>query len=451
MDIFGEVVLKLNDYKEEEHLFSEMLNSTCCVEGVFSNVTFHEQDFTEYLDPLYAEPGDGRDNIVLVDSNWGRYMKEGYVGTVARVKSNRGRKPKPKTKKNRKVQGNGSKFNSCIQFSVLCDAESIGKGKEYKIKVFRNGKFQVPGILTEDMSDTIQPLTDLAMYLDAYFLDPVEVCNLKSYMRNYKFRLLSGNIDIRGLYQFCLSQFTNLKNICPNDITKFLIRPIFDDASMHHPRDRPWSTVINLTDMTNIADSRFQIDVGELMGDLLNSNTQIKNVLVNIQKVRAMFTETFNQNIASLYAKFIRYMKILDNNYVELSQSSMEKILELILKKSTDVIINDIVKDEDNLLAGIRYNPEKYPGLLIYVKTPIPKKKSKRTTVKIFNSGKVNIDGANNAKEAEFIYWWLNHILVESPKLMYNSDYIHNETDDEFSESDEESAVDVTTSVITMS
>jgi len=435
MDIFGEVIEKLDAYMAEENLFTAILNSTSCVDGVLKNVEFHEQDFTECLNPFYAEPGCGRDNVVIVDSNWGRYVREGYTGVAARVKSNRGRKPKQKVRKNRKVQGNGSKFNSCIQFAVLSDPDAIGKGKEYKIKVFRNGKFQIPGVLTEDMSDVQQPLKDLATYLDAYFLDPVEIVSIASVMRNYKFNLKVGKIDIRELYKFCLSQFTTLKNICPTDLTKFLLHPVFNEG-LHHPHDKPWSTVIDLTPLDVSGTSQFEIDVDELMGDLLWSDTPVKNILVNTDKIRAMFSKSHNSTLSAIYGKFMRYMKVLVDSYVELSQTSMEKILELMIRKPLDSIIESITKDKDNLLAGIRYNPEKYPGLLIYVKTPVPGNESKRTTVKIFPSGKINIDGANNVKEATFIYWWLNHILTENPRLRYANDYIHNETDDEFSESE---------------
>lgn len=51
----------------------------------------------------------------------------------------------------------------------------------------------------------------------------------------------------------------------------------------------------------------------------------------------------------------------------------------------------------------IKCNFEKYTGIIVKFKTPIPDKLDKLTTVKIFSSGKINIDGSNNFNESSII------------------------------------------------
>ena len=98
-------------------------------------------------------------------------------------------------------------------------------------------------------------------------------------------------------------------------------------------------------------------------------------------------------------------------------------------------------------MASVKYDSDIYPGLLMKVNTPLPDDPNKRTTIKIFRRGKINIDGANNREEAEFIYWWLNEMFINHPEFIYDENYVHNETDSEFSES-EEDVPDITESLV---
>jgi hypothetical protein len=450
MDVFGsqeDRQKKLLEYQAEDHLFSEIRNSTSCVDGNLDGVEFHEEDMTQLLDPNLAIHGCER--VVVVDSNYGKYVRDGYAGVgIKKIKSNRGRKPKQKEKTGRKVQGNGSKFNSCIQFTILGTVPGEEqRQKEYKIKVFRNGKFQIPGVLTEDMSDADQPLKDLVNYLGAYFLDDVSLVRIAPVMRNYKFNLLDGKVDLRKLFSYLLHNHTTLQNISMTDVKNFLLHPIFAVGD-YHPRDEcTWSDVIDIRSSTTSSGEEKEedkekerendLDIDEFKHELLWSKTVVKDVFVNLDKFKTMIQE-LSPKLRIVYSEFLTYMKSLVSGYIRLSDRAIVKILELMMRPHIDYLEKSLTKDPDNALAGLRFNPEKYPGLLIYVKTPIPNNTAKRTTVKIFPSGKINIDGANNIAEATHIYWWLNHILLAHPEFRYEKDFVHNETDDEFSESDED-------------
>lgn len=429
MELFGESRDALiKQYQQEECLFSELLNSTSCVDGEFSNISFHESDFTELLDPT--------DRIPIIESNWGHNALEGFKDPTIRIKSNRGRKPKIKVKKTRKIQGDGSKMNSCIQFTVLGVHPILQTVKKYKIKIFRNGAFQIPGVLSEDMTDVLEPLEITRIYMDTQFLEKVEILKMDSTMRNYKFRLLDGQIDIRAFYQFCVDRFTNLKNISPDDLTKFLLLPIFHQGQFHPHDTDSWSELIEVYNSEPLPpNTQFKLDIDEMISSLIYSSSPNRGTLVDIEKLRRWINDYCPSKI---YHKFLERTIALCNAFTGLSNRTITKLLECMLAKTIVALKTLITTNSDNQMAGFRYDTEKYSGLLLYVKTPTPAKPDKKTTVKIFKSGKINIDGANNNVEAGDIYWWINHILIENPRFIYENNYIHDGTDDEFSESDDE-------------
>ena len=429
MELFGESADKLLlEYKQEPLLFSDILNSTSSVDGELSNVLFEESDFTEYLDPTPQIP--------MIESNWGHKILPGFIDPTIKVKSNRGRKPKVKPKKTRKIQGDGTKMNSCIQFIILGINPITGGVKKYKIQLFRNGKFQIPGVLSEDMTDVEGPLEILRNYIDQHCFEHVKLLSMMSNMRNYKFYLLEGKINNRALYQLCVDRFTNLKNISLDDLTKFLLLPIFTTGQFHPSDNESWGELIEVYNLQGIPNtSHFTIDVDELISTLMYSSSPNRGILVDVNKLRRWIIDYCPSKI---YYRFLVYTIAICNTYTKLSNRVMTKVLECMMIKIIVALKTLIINNSDNQLAGFRFDAEKYAGLLLYVKTPTPANPQKRTTVKIFNSGKINIDGANNKTEADNIRWWINHILTENTRLIYAIDYIHNASDDEFSESDDE-------------
>jgi hypothetical protein len=72
------------------------------------------------------------------------------------------------------------------------------------------------------------------------------------------------------------------------------------------------------------------------------------------------------------------------------------------------------------------------------MKTPTQAKPDKTSTVKVFTSGKLNIDGDNTREEAELIYLWLNKLFVTIPELIYREgEIVTTGPDEEFPDEDE--------------
>jgi len=176
---------------ENEKVFTELVPSTLTAKGQFTNINFNEEDIIDML----RTPDGGY--ILKIGCNYGVIVNPNpsYDPPEAKVRtSNRGRKPKIKPKSKRKVQGTGKFFSSQITFEIYNPETK----KIYKIKLFRNGRFQVPGVKQPDMSDLINPISTLRDYLVDQFMDEtIKVEYFISVMRNYICRIANPNILIR--------------------------------------------------------------------------------------------------------------------------------------------------------------------------------------------------------------------------------------------------------------
>lgn len=166
--------------QNKEPLLSPLKPSTLTAKGKFSNIQFNEEDIIDMLE-VPKNPC-----ILKIGCNYGEIFNTESIYQIVPTKtkkSNRGRKPKVKAKSKRKLQGTGQYFSSQITFEVYHPEYK----KIYKIKLFRNGHFQVPGVCCIDMKDLVFPITILRDYLREQFYNiSIETVYFISVMRNYK-------------------------------------------------------------------------------------------------------------------------------------------------------------------------------------------------------------------------------------------------------------------------
>lgn len=448
MELFGsDYEDKLCLYKKNEILFSPLENSTCTVQGQLTNVSHDESELSGVLVCEYP--------IIRIDSNFDHVVLEGYTEAPKIRKSNRGRKKKPRIAKARKHQGDGSSFNSQISFTVIgkvirskpyvpdkhsLKAEKIIiKGKEfekfekqYKIKIFRNGRFTVPGVLKEDLSDIMDPIKELCKYFSDLFIEDVKLGNIFSVMRNYKFHLLSYKADIKKLYDYCVRHFQKLLNTKFFDIEEFILNPIFENYEFS-PNSFGWKNFINEYEYN---DNEMKISFVDMKSYLVESKNS-KNLFVDFNKLK----ETINGlNLHKIYEKIKQFVLITQELlFVPFDDNMIKSIIKNYLILELREMEIHLKKSKDNMLSHIKYDPEKYPGFLIKIKTPNENDPNKKTTIKIFPSGKINVDGANDRKEAEYIYYWLNNLFYNNPEFSYNIENKdqYDEPDSEFSSDSE--------------
>jgi hypothetical protein len=213
----NKIQYSMNVYKSmitpSNKIFTTLTPSTLTAKGNFTNIEFVEENIIDML----RVPDGG--HILKIGCNYGVILNKNpdYKIPPPKVRiSNRGRKPKIKPKSSRKLQGSGLYFSSQITFEIY----NTDNQKIYKIKLFRNGNFQVPGVKRPDMSDLIKPITILREYLRKEFANPnINITYFISVMRNYICRIINPDILIRlGELEIL---FKNQKELCETN-------PVYD-------------------------------------------------------------------------------------------------------------------------------------------------------------------------------------------------------------------------------
>lgn len=199
-----------------EGLFTDLQSSTFTTKGYISNIQFVEKEVIDFMSIPKSS------YIIKIGCNFGEIFNpdETYKPPPKpEKKSNRGRKPKVKIKSKRKVQGNGRYFSSQITFEVYNPTNE----RIYKIKLFRNGKFQVPGVSNKDISDLIHPINTMVEYLREEFMDPdIKPVYFISVMRNYKCKFANPDlfVYIKKLELKLMEE--KIRTIDPDDIVETL-------------------------------------------------------------------------------------------------------------------------------------------------------------------------------------------------------------------------------------
>ena len=225
-----------------EPLFTELVPSTLTAQGLMSNVQFDEKEAIDMLSPPKGQ-------IMLIGCNYGELYNAKYKPPETVRKSGRGRKPKPKPKNKRKTQGTGKYFSSQITFLIKHPTSDVS----YKIKLFRNGVFQVPGVKDPSMSDLIAPITILREYLAYNFGEDVQVLNFMAVMRNYKVKLRDEwvRVDLEELERY-LNTIKKISNM--REFLAYTLSPINPEAKLK------LMTFIGKTNIMNIAEITYNTD-----------------------------------------------------------------------------------------------------------------------------------------------------------------------------------------------
>jgi hypothetical protein len=197
---------------KEKKMFTELVPSTLTAKGKFSNISFNEEEIIDFM----TIPNGGY--ILQICCNYGVLVNinPNYTPPPVKIRlSNRGRKPKTKPKSKRKLQGTGAYFSSQITFEIYNPDNAM----IYKIKLFRNGGFQVPGVMKPDITDLLKPIQVLQKYLRNEFMDEnIQVQYFISVMRNYICRLINPDLlirlnDLETLFKTQKENFNNNQEI----------------------------------------------------------------------------------------------------------------------------------------------------------------------------------------------------------------------------------------------
>lgn len=169
-------------------------------------------------------------------------------------------------------------------------------------------------------------------------------------------------------------------------------------------------------------------------GGLEPSMRDIKNAL-------EVVTETLS-NIFMENVEVINFQPVMRNYDFRIKNE--EKRLDLpdifkILKQMKEQVPNNMNKKD--IIFDVNYQDERYAALMLKFSTPLPQKKEKTITIKMFKSGKINIDGAIREEIAEYYYNWINNFFIKHSNVMF----IPRKIDDPESDSESDSELELKT------
>lgn len=150
-----------------------------------------------------------------------------------------------KNRKGRKIHGDGSSFQACLEIYIKIDHPQIDSNKLYKVKCFSTtGQIQIPGGRLDSDEDCDLVIKALIDYLNENEVGKKEITLKwkKTSMKNYKTQLIipGDNLD---LYNYRLSQYMeHIQNGDIHLIDGVYIEPPFQVRNVRNPAESPNTT-----------------------------------------------------------------------------------------------------------------------------------------------------------------------------------------------------------------
>ena len=140
------------------------------------------------------------------------------------------------------------------------------------------------------------------------------------------------------------------------------------------------------------------------------------NIFIDLNKFKTLLL-----NFKNYQLEHINKQSETETKQSEIKQSDTEtkqSEIKQYFQDNTDYDYELLLQLEIGL---IKCNFEKYTGIIVKFKTPLPDKVDKLTTVKIFSSGKINIDGSNNFEESSVIKQIISSLIFNNKaEILYN-------------------------------
>ncbi len=248
--------------------------------------------------------------------------------------------------------------------------------------------------LDQKSSDIIKIGCNYEEYISDKYLELTKPVKKSNRGRKKKIKPVS-NRKIQGNGKYFNSQitFTILDHI---DKSKFYHLKLFTNGTIQIPY------VCN----ENIEIIRPIIKlVINLINDINDIKVDIKKDIEIIYIKSIMRNYKFNISEEEYYIDLNKFQNIL----TQFKQYQLNNNEEFIYNKDYDVNLLNSLE-----LNMIKCNFERYTGIILKFKTPIDDNKNKLTTVKIFSSGKMNIDGSNNLDESNNIKKIIGNLIFNN-------------------------------------
>lgn len=352
--------------------------STMTLDGQLTNIKFHKVDAIKHL----SLSG----NVVEIGSNYGHHISEEYK-LMSCYKDRMKTKKKRVPSKTGRKQGNGTHFNSQITFTIISEKDDM---HSYQVKLFTNGRLQIPGIgklsksNEELLEDILSVMISYAMANPDTLLlnkqNPVSVLYLKPILQNFK--------SLTLMAKDCMVE----ERIVIEDTKRFQLIPLLDLRSLE------------------------------------------KCILERKQEGRTpiiIYSIAFNpERYSGMLVKFSTPIPITGKYYldkfIEMVKLSYCKNCDRAKPKKPTVLHENIKSDycEHMKLHGSCDEPDCLKERKMHKVVAMmrhywwmngkanKKTKPKLTTAKLFRSGRINLDHVNNHEQAVIIRTFLVDVIT---------------------------------------
>ncbi len=362
--------------KNELVASGDIILSTMTLDGLIKNVKF---DKVTAIDSLELT-----NRVVEIGCNYGYKILEEYK-TWECYKDRMTKKQRRVEQRSGRKQGLGTHFNSQITFTIVSDKDPVNS---YQVKLFTNGRVQIPGIGKLSKSND-ELLEDILSAMCSYIMSYPDVL------------LLNRNNSVDVDYLMPILQNYKSKTLLAEDC-------------MHETR-----IVID-------AGKRFQLlpnlDLSELEKAILRFKTgsrtpyPIDSISFNPERYSGMLVKFSTPQCITNNYKLDKFMEMVKLIYHKRAQKSRQpKPMSHFTEYAPDhcACVGDCV---DGCLSNRKMlRMAKQIQAYWYINGKSSKRfRPKLTTVKLFRSGRINLDHVNNHEQATRIRAFIVMMIMDN-------------------------------------
>lgn len=362
--------------KNELLASSDIVLSTMTLDGMITNVKFDKITAIDHLALTKS--------VVEIGCNYGYMILEEYK-TMSCYKDRMTKKQRRVEQNSGRKQGLGTHFNSQVTFTIVSDKDTVNS---YQVKLFTNGRVQIPGIgkLSKKNDELLEDILSImcsyiASYPDVLMLNkknPVDVSYLCPILQNYK--------SLTLLADDCMNE----TRIVFENGKRFQLVPFIDLASLerciiqHKSENRTPLPIDSIT-----------FNPERYSGMLIKFSTPL------------MITGNYKIDKLIEMAKLIYHKRA--------TKARPTKPMSIPEEYSPDQCscegecIEDCFKTR-KMMRVIRHMQQYW-----YINSKSSKRfRSKLTTVKLFRSGRINLDHVNDHNQAVIIRKFIVQMIMNN-------------------------------------
>lgn len=355
---------------------SDIVLSTMTLDGMITNVKFDKVEAINHLELT--------DRVVEIGCNFGYKILEAYK-TMTCFKD-RMTKKKRRGKQNRsRKQGLGTHFNSQITFTIVSDIDTVNS---YQVKLFTNGRIQIPGIgkLSKRNDELLEDILCVVVSYVASYPDVLMLNRKNTVSVNYLTPILQNYKSLTLLADDC----TYETRVVIENGKRYQLIPFIDLAALER-----CIIMFKTHHRTPIPLDSITFNPERYSGMLIKFSTPI------------MVTRVFAIDKLIEMAKLIYHKKAKKARPVKPTSSPLEYAPN---KCKCDGVCIEECYSNRKMMRIVRTMQQDW-----YINSKSSKRfRSKLTTVKLFRSGRINLDHVNDHGQAIIIRKFIVDMIVSN-------------------------------------